>query len=332
VPRFLAGVRDWAVPKPTYSFVIPVRDEAECLPELTRRLGSVIDQLDGEAEIIFVDDGSTDDSFRILCDLRATDERVKVIRLARNFGHQAAITAGFDIARGEATVVMDADLQDPPELVAALVERWREGFDVVYAVRRRREGDPVHRRLATGIFYRTLRHLTAVDIPAEAGDFRLVDRRVLDEFKQLRERNRYIRGMFAWLGFRQTGVAYERDRRYAGSTGYRLRDLTKFALDAVVGFSEVPLRFMLLIGFSVAAISFAIGVWALVAKLAGSSVVPGWASVMIVVSFLGGVQLAVVGVLGLYVARIYDEVRGRPLYVVAETCGLDSPVSNDGEH
>ena len=310
--------------RPRYSFVVPVYNEQETLPELASRLGAVLDGLDGPAEVIVVDDASSDDTFRQLLELHQRDERFKPVRLARNFGHQLAISAGIDFALGDAVVIMDGDLQDPPEVVPELIARWREGYDVVYGLRTKREGDPWHKRFLAAGFYRVLRRLTQTEIPADAGDFRLVDRRTVDAFKLLRERSRYVRGMFAWVGFNQIGVAYERDARYGGERKYTFRKSLKLAVDGIVSFSTVPLRAVLGIGFVIAALSFLLALFAVAARLAGWYRTPGWASILLAVSLLGGVQLTLIGVVGLYVGRIAEEVKARPLYVVREAYGLSA--------
>lgn len=309
-----------------YSFVIPVYNERDTLPELHTRLSAVADGLDGESEFLFVDDASTDGSRELLLDLHERDPRCKVVRFARNFGHQVAISAGLDLALGDAAIVLDADLQDPPELVPELVARWREGYEVVYAVRRQREGDGwLKRHLAAG-FYRVLRRLSNVDIPVDVGDFRLVDRRALDAFRSMRERNRYVRGMLSWIGFRQIGVPYSREQRYAGEPKYSFRKSLRLAVDGIVSFSDLPLRTALVVGFLFSVASFVVGIGAIVAKLAGAFVVPGWASLLVVISFLGGIQLTVIGMTGLYIGRIYEEVKARPLYVIREAHGISALV------
>jgi polyisoprenyl-phosphate glycosyltransferase len=305
-----------------YSFVIPVFNERESLPELHRRLDAVVADLGGEAELIFVDDCSFDGSYELLERLQSADPRLKVIRFARNFGHQVAITAGLDHANGDAVIVMDADLQDPPEVVPDLVARWQEGYEVVYAVRDERAGEPWLKRTTASWFYRLLRRIANIDVPLDAGDFRLVDRRALDAFRSMRERGRYVRGMFSWVGFRQTGVPYDRDERFAGEPKYSFSKSLRLAGDALISFSNAPLRLALIGGFVVSTLSFLIGISAILAKLTGVFVVPGWASIFVAVSFLGGVQLLLTGMLGLYVARIYDEVKARPLYVVREALGF----------
>jgi len=310
-----------------YSFVIPVFNERESLSELWRRLAALLESLDGEAEVLFIDDCSFDGSHELLLEIQRRDPRCKVVRLARNFGHQIAITAGLDFALGEAVIVMDADLQDPPEVVPDLIARWREGYEVVYAIREQREGEAWLKRTTARWFYRVLRRLASVQMPVDTGDFRLVDRQALDAFRSMRERSRYVRGMFTWVGFRQTGVLYKRPERFAGEPKYSFRKSLRLAVDGIVSFSDAPLRLALVWGFVFSAVSFFVGIAAIVAKLAGAFVVPGWASILVVVSFLGGIQLMLMGMLGLYIGRIYEEVKLRPLYIVREAHGLGSDAS-----
>jgi glycosyltransferase involved in cell wall biosynthesis len=312
-----------------YSIVVPVHNEQDCLRELYSRLDSVLEKLPGGAEFVFVDDGSTDQSHDLLNELVARDRRVRVIQLSRNFGHQIAITAGLDAASGRAILIMDADLQDPPEVIPDLVARWREGFDIVSAVREERLGETRFKRATASLFYRFFQRLADVDIAANAGDFRLVDRKALDAFKELRENNRYVRGMFAWIGFTQTEVRYVRSERFAGRTKYPLHKMLKFAVDAIVSFSNVPLRLALNLGFVVSVMSILLGVAAIIAKAAGAFVVPGWASLLVATSFLGGIQLIVIGVMGEYVARIHEEVKHRPLYIVRSTYGFPANSRRD---
>jgi glycosyltransferase involved in cell wall biosynthesis len=311
------------VVEPTYSLVIPVYNEEEALPSLFERLGTLLDQLDGPAEVLLVDDGSSDRSWELMLDLAGRDERFKLVGLSRNFGHQLAITAGLDLARGDATVVLDADLQDPPEVVLEMARRWREGFDVVYGVRDARFGETRFKQVTASAFYRLFRRMTDLDVPVDVGDFRLVDRRALEAFRLLRENNRYVRGMFGWIGYRQTGVAYTRETRVAGKTKYPLRRMLRFATDGIVSFSISPLRLALNTGFVVSAMAFLFGLAALVVKLAGLYPVPGLASLVVLTAFLGGVQLIVLGVMGEYVGRIHEEVKHRPLYLVRELRGFE---------
>lgn len=305
-----------------YSLVVPIYDEEAALPALYERLAHLLERLDGSAEVILVDDGSQDDSFTKMVELSLRDPRFKVLQLSRNFGQQAAITAGIDFARGNAVIIMDADLQDPPELVLTMAERWREGFEVVYAVRRERRGERWSKRLTAALFYRVLRRLSDVEIPGSVGDFRLVDRKAVDAYRSMRESDRFVRGMFSWIGFKQIGVPYERAERVAGETKYPLSKMVNFALDGIVGFSKAPLRFALGFGFVVSVLAFLVGFGAIVVKLVGAFTVPGWASLFVVSSFLGGVQLIVLGVVGEYVGRIYEETKRRPLYIVNRAAGL----------
>jgi len=314
-----------------YSFVIPVYNEQESLPELHSRLTALFDTLDGNAEVLFIDDCSYDGSYDLLLDLQRRDPRFKVIRFARNFGHQIAISAGLDFALGDAVIVMDADLQDPPEVVPDLIAQWREGYEVVYAVREQREGEAWLKRTTASWFYRVLRRMASVQMPVDAGDFRLVDRQALDAFRSMRERSRYVRGMLTWVGFRQTGVLYKRSERFAGEPKYSFRKSLRLAVDGIVSFSNAPLRLALVWGFVFSFVSFFVGIAAIVAKVAGAFVVPGWASIVVVVSFLGGIQLMLMGMMGLYIGRIYEEVKSRPLYVIRESHGLGDDRSQTTE-
>jgi dolichol-phosphate mannosyltransferase len=307
-----------------YSIVVPIYNEEETLPELTRRLGELLDRLDGPAEVIYVDDGSTDRSYELMREAHSGDPRFKLIRFSRNFGHEMATTAGLDAAAGAAAVVMDADLQDPPELVLELAKRWREGYEVVYAVRAERSGETRLKKASSKAYYRMLRRMTEFEMPLNVGDFRLVDRRALDAFTAMREQNRYVRGMFSWVGFRQVGVPFQRDERFAGKTKYRYGKLLRLAIDGIVSFSGYPLRLVLNIGFVVAGLSFVLGIAFVVMKFAGFWEVPGLASIAVFVAFLGGIQLFLLGIVGEYIARIHDEVKGRPLYLVSETQGLET--------
>src|SRR3984893_10723487 len=305
-----------------YSIVVPVHNEEPTLPHLHRRLASLLDRLDGEAEVLLVDDGSRDRSYVIMKRIHRLDPRFKVVHLSRNFGHQVAITAGMDLAEGDAVVVMDADLQDPPEVVLEMARLWHEGYEVVYGVRQDRTSDSWFKRRSASVFYRLLRRLTDVDIPGEAGACRLFVRRARDAFKEMEEGSRYVRGMFSWMGFRQIGVPYARAPRHAGETKYPLRKMLSLAMDGVVGFSRVPLRMALNAGLAAAALAVLGGVAPLLLRVLGVYVVPGWSSVIFVVCFLGGVQLAVLGVMGEYIGRTYEEVIRRPLYIVDALHGV----------
>jgi glycosyltransferase involved in cell wall biosynthesis len=309
----------------TISFVIPVKDEEEVLPELYKRLDATARDIQGDCEFILVDDGSTDRSREIMSELRGGDDRVKLLFLARNFGHQLAISAGLDFASGEAVVIMDGDLQDPPEVVLEMIPLWREGYEVVHAVRRRRAGESRMKLWTAHRFYRLMNRASDVDFPVDAGDFRLVDRRVADVVRSMREPDRYLRGMFAWVGFRQTSVSYDRDERFAGKTKYSWTRMISFAIDGILGFSVAPLRFILGLGFVISALSVTVGVVAIVLKLVGSLPdVQGWASLTVLVTFLAGIQLIVLGTVGLYVARAYEQGKNRPLYLIASAEGLEA--------
>jgi polyisoprenyl-phosphate glycosyltransferase len=303
---------------PTYSLVVPAHDEEGVIVELVARLTEVMDALDGDAEAILVDDGSRDRTYELMLLTTSEDPRFRLIRLSRNFGHQIALTAGVDLAAGDAVIVLDADLQDPPEVVLELAARWRDGYDVVYAVREAREGETRFKRATASAFYRAFNRISEVQVPVDVGDFRLVDRRALDVFSQMRESNRFVRGMFSWIGLRQTGVLYHRQERFAGETKYPLRKMLRFAATGVISFSAAPLRAALNLGFFVSIVSFVILVWSLVVKLSGLFDVPGWTSIVVVVSFIGGIQLIVLGVIGEYIGDIHAEVKRRPLYVISE--------------
>ena len=310
--------------EPTYSFVIPLCNEEAVLAELHRRLDAVSQSLDGASEFIMVDDGSADDTRRELLKLRDRDSRVKVVALSRNFGHQMAISAGLDFAGGKAVVIMDGDLQDPPELVPKMIARWREGFDVVHATRSALLGEGKLRRVLKSLSYRLLRRASPHNLRVNTGDFRLVDRRVVEIVRNMHETNPYLRGTFAWVGFRQTEVHFDRPERFAGDPKYNLPRLAALAVDGMVGFSVAPLRFALALGFLISSLSFAAAAIVAVLQLSGTSNPPGWTSLMVLVSFLAGIQLIILGVMGLYVGQISEQGRGRPRYLIAEAHGLSS--------
>ena len=302
--------------EPRYSVVVPVYNEEESLLELGRRLAAALDELDDAAEVIVVDDGSTDATPALLAELGRRDERFRVVRLSRNFGHQIAITAGLDAARGDAIVVMDGDLQHPPEVIHRLVERWRDGYDVVYAIADEHEQASWFKRHSAAAFYRLIARVAKVEMPIGAGDFRLVDRRVRDAFTSMRERHRYVRGMFAWIGFRQTGVTYRSPARFGGRSKYSLAAMTRLAGDALFSFSQEPLLLVIKAGLAVSLLSFLFGLATLASKLAGVYNAPGYVSIILVLAFGLGIQLVVLGVMGQYTARIFEEVKRRPLYFV----------------
>jgi polyisoprenyl-phosphate glycosyltransferase len=303
---------------PTYSLVVPAYNEEGVIEELAARLSEVMDALDGDAEAILVDDGSRDRTYERMLEAAREEPRLRLVRLSRNFGHQIALTAGVDVADGDAVIVLDADLQDPPEVVLELAARWREGYDVVYAVREAREGETRFKRTTASAFYRAFNRISEVQVPLDVGDFRLVDRRALDVFSQMRESNRFVRGMFSWIGLRQTGVAYTRQERFAGETKYPLRKMLRFAATGVISFSGAPLRAALNLGFFVSFVAFALGIWSVIVKVSGLYEVPGWTSIVVVTTFIGGIQLIVLGVIGEYIGDIHAEVKRRPLYVVSE--------------
>jgi len=303
--------------RPELSIVLPIFNEEPVVDELHRRLVEFLAALGTSWEVIFVDDGSKDRSFEKLKGLAATEPRYKLVSLSRNFGHQFAITAGLDYARGEAVVVMDADLQDPPEVVAEMLARFRDGFDIVHAVRRSRERESIFKRGTAYVFYRLLKAVVGISIHVDAGDFRLMSRRVVLTLRALRESSRFVRGMVAWVGFRQTTVGYDRKPRFAGQTHYPLRKMLKFAFDGIASFSIVPLRVATWLGTISGFMGIGVAGWALYGRLYGQFV-PGWATIMMAVSLGASAQLLMTGILGEYIGRIYEEVKRRPLYIVAD--------------
>ncbi|MBM3151969.1 MAG: glycosyltransferase family 2 protein [Chloroflexi bacterium] len=300
-----------------YSIVAPIFNELENLPELYRRVLHAMSDMHGNWELVLVDDGSNDGSTEAILALAKQDKRVRPVIFARNFGHQVAITAGWDYARGDAVVIIDADLQDPPELIPELIWKWREGFQVVYAVRAEREGETWFKRLTASLFYRIIYRITDVKIPVDTGDFRLMDRKVVDVLKTMGERHRFPRGMSAWVGFRQVGVPYRREARHAGVTKYPFRKMLKLALNAITAFSYFPLQLATYFGFLSAGLAALAIPVVIVMRLVGSQFFEGQATTLIAVLFLGGVQLISLGVLGEYLGRVYDEAKGRPLYIVS---------------
>ena len=314
--------------RPTISIVAPAFNEEAILKELYSRVSRVMDGAGESWELVLVNDGSRDRSYQIMCELHERDPRVKVINFARNFGHQIAITAGTDYARGDAVVIIDADLQDPPETILDLIAKWREGYQVVYAVRSERKGETWFKEFTAKLFYRIIYRITDIDIPMDTGDFRLMDRKAVNALKGMREKHRFMRGMSVWVGFRQTGVHYVRAERFAGETKYPLKKMLKFALDGITSFSYLPLQLATYVGFCAAAMSVLGIIVTLILRLMGSREFEGQASTLVSVLFLGGVQLICLGIIGEYLGRIYDEVKGRPLYVVSETLGLAEPTTN----
>jgi dolichol-phosphate mannosyltransferase len=318
---------------PTYSFIIPIYNEKENLPTLYERIRVILELLKDPSEVILIDDGSRDGSYREMIELNRKDSRFKILSLSRNFGHQIAISAGMDHSTGKATIIMDADLQDPPEVVLEMVAKWKEGYEVVYGVRKQREKETAIKKATAAVFYRILKSISEIQIPEDVGDFRLVDRKALDAFLQLKERNRYVRGMFSWIGFKQTPVYYVRHGRFAGETKYPFRKMLKLAKDGILSFSAAPLKFALHLGFFISGIAFITGLWAIFLKISGHYTVTGWTSLSVMVAFLGGAQLIVIGILGEYISRIHDEVKGRPLYYIQGVHGFDiSQVASRGNN
>ena len=308
---------------PTLSIVVPMYNEAEVLPAFFARLGAVLDGLGESYEVICVNDGSRDATRELLAAAHARDPRIRVLNFARNFGKETALTAGLDHARGAAVVPIDADLQDPPELIAAMLARWREGCDVVLAVRSDRSTDSRMKRATARAFYSVINRMARIHIPANAGDFRLMDRRVVDALRTLRERNRFMKGLFAWVGFRQCEVHYERPERGAGASKFNYWRLWNFALDGITGYSTVPLRIAGYLGTLTAVAAMVYGLYLVVRTLVFGVDVPGYASTMVAVLLLGGVQLTVLGVIGEYLGRIFEETKHRPLYVVESALGFE---------
>jgi glycosyltransferase involved in cell wall biosynthesis len=306
-----------------YSIVLPVFNEAAVLPILLRRLGILMEELDGAVEAIFVDDGSSDCSPIVLQSLVRSDPRYRYIGLSRNFGHQIAITAGMDAAAGEAIVIMDADLQDPPEIVGEMIAKWKEGFEVVYARRLSRVGESAFKRATANLFYKLLGRMSSIVIPADVGDFRLIDRKVLDALRQMPEQDRFVRGMIAWLGFRQTEVTFHRLPRLAGETKYPLLKMIRLAVNGALSFSDAPLRLAIWFGLGVSACAVLYGFYVAGLWFTNSHLVEGWSSTIIVVSFLCGINMLMTGIMGLYIGRIHAEVKRRPLYVVSQKLGFE---------
>jgi len=304
--------------KPVFSIIAPIYNEKGCFDELHRRVSDVMNTTGEEWEFIMVDDGSSDGSTEMIRDLAKKDNRVRPVIFARNFGHQIAVTAGLDHSRGDAAIIIDADLQDPPEVILELITKWREGYQVVYAMRTEREGETWFKKVTASAFYKMIYRITDVKIPMNTGDFRLLDRRVVDVMNSMRERHRFLRGMSAWVGYKTIGVPYKRAARFAGTTKYPLKKMIKLALTAVTSFSYMPLQIAMVFGFISAGISILAIPVVVIMRLIGSQFFFGQATTLIAVLFLGGVQLICLGILGEYVGRIYDEAKGRPLYITSE--------------
>jgi dolichol-phosphate mannosyltransferase len=309
--------------KPTYTIIAPIYNEIENIPLLYTRVSEVMAQTGEPWEFVMVDDGSSDGSTEAILELKAQDEKIKPVIFARNFGHQIAVTAGLDYSRGDAVIIIDADLQDPPEVILDLIQKWKKGFEVVYAVRSKRVGETWFKLFTASAFYRLIQRITDVNIPMNTGDFRLLDRKVVQVLNGMREKHRFLRGMSVWVGFKQTGVEYERAERFAGETKYPLKKMIRFASDAITGFSYFPLQLALYLGFIAVGISIISIPVVIAIRLAGSQVFIGQATILIAVLFLGGVQLISLGLLGEYIGRLYDEAKGRPLYITRENIEVE---------
>ncbi|MCA9938862.1 MAG: glycosyltransferase family 2 protein [Anaerolineales bacterium] len=311
--------------KPTISIIAPVYNEEEVLPELYRRVAAVMDGMKESWELVLVNDGSRDRSAAIIAELHNQDERVKGISFSRNFGFQIAVTAGLDHVSGDAIILTDADLQDPPEVFPEMIAKWREGYDVVYGVRTEREGETWFKKFTAVVFYRLIDRITGIGIPLDTGDFRLMDRRVVEAIRRMPERNRFLRGMVPWVGYRQTGVPYRRHARYAGTSKFgSVRQMLPFALNAITSFSYFPLQLATYLGFAMAGISaLAILIVIFLRLFTAHTELTGQATTLVAVLFLGGVQLISLGIIGEYLGRIYDEVKGRPLYLIDKAWGVE---------
>jgi len=301
------------------SIIIPIYNEEGNIRILFDRLKKVVSQLHVPAEYIFVNDGSSDQSIAIIKELSQQEPAVRYLDFSRNFGHQVAVTAGLDHAKGKAVVIIDADLQDPPELIADLFKKWKDGYEVVYAKRRAREGESFLKKFTAKTFYRTLKKITSINIPVDTGDFRLIDRKIVDVLKSMPEQQKFLRGQIPWIGFRQTFVEYDRDSRHAGKTGYTYKKMIRFALDGITSFSNWPLKFATLAGFAVSIFAFIMILYALYARFISREYVQGWTSLMLAVLFLGGVQLICIGIIGEYISRLSANVRNRPLYIINDS-------------
>jgi len=308
--------------KPVYSIVVPLYNEEEVVQESYKRLKQVMEKADGPYEIIFINDGSKDATPQLVAQLVTAGPTLRFISFSRNFGHQPAITAGMDYAGGDAIIIIDADLQDPPEVMLEMMQKWRQGYDVVYGKRMRRKGETFFKKLTSTLYYRVLRSMTNVDIPVDVGDFRLIDRKVCNALKSMPEKNRYMRGMVSWVGFNQTAVEYVRDERFAGETKYPLRKMIKLAVDGITAFSYKPLKFATSIGFVVSSLSFLYLLFILFQKIFTNQAVVGWASTVAILLFSQGIVMMILGVMGEYIGRVFEESKNRPIYLVKESMGF----------
>lgn len=305
------------------SIIIPVFNEEEVLNELYKRLTTVMESTGEEYELVFIDDGSSDNTYPMLKELNKKDPRCKVLHFSRNFGHQIAITAGMDYCKGDAVVIIDADLQDPPELIPEMLQKWKEGAQIVHARRKKRKGESIFKKATAAIFYRTLKALTNVEIPVDVGDFRLMDKKVVQSLRSMRERNRFVRGLVSWTGYKQAEVSYVRDPRFAGTTKYPLKKMIRFALNGITSFSDKPLKIASLLGFLLSSAGFLYMLYVLYQKFFTTQVVQGWTTIVVLILVFNGFTLLSLGILGEYVGRIYEEIKQRPLYIIEESLGVE---------
>ncbi|MBL7924851.1 MAG: glycosyltransferase family 2 protein [Bacteroidia bacterium] len=301
------------------SVIIPIYNEEKNIGPLYERVKKVVGDLSSSHELLFVNDGSRDRSLELIKELARKDDAVRYINFSRNFGHQIAVTAGLDACSGNHIAIIDADLQDPPELIADMRKKMQEGYEVVYARRRKRQGETFLKKYTAKVFYRTLAKITSVNIPLDTGDFRIMDRKIVDVLKHMPEQQKFLRGQIAWAGFRQTYIEYDRDQRHAGETGYTYKKMIRFALDGITGFSNLPLKFATFAGFFVSGVTFLISLYALYARFVSKDYVPGWTSLILAVLFIGGVQLISIGIIGEYISRLSANIRKRPLYIIEDS-------------
>ena len=311
-----------------YSIVVPAYNEQEVLEETYKRLTEVMEQTKENYEIIFINDGSRDRTYEIAEEICKKDKHIKLINFSRNFGHQIAVTAGMKYSSGQAIVIIDADLQDPPRVILEMIQKWKEGYDVVYGQRLKREGETFFKKFTAKCFYRFLNKMTSMQIPVDTGDFRLMDRKVCDVMNSIREKNRYVRGLVTWVGFKQTAVEYKRESRFAGETKYPLKKMIKLATDAILSFSYKPLRLAGLVGGALSVCSFIYLIVVIIQKLFTNTTQPGWASLFAIILFFNGVSLILHSITGEYVGRIYEETKNRPLYIVRDTINFDKDIEN----
>jgi len=311
--------------------IVPAFNEEPVIEETYKRLKKVMDGIGEPYELIFVNDGSSDRTGEILERIHHTDPHLKAIHFSRNFGHEAATTAGLDHASGQCIIIIDADLQDPPEIIPEMIEKWKQGYEIVYGKRKQRKGESTLKKTTSALFYRFLQRMTEIDIPADVGDFRLIDRKVCNALKHMREKNRYMRGIISWVGFRQTAIEFVREERWAGETKYNLKKLLRLAWDAITAFSYKPLKIATYLGFALSGISFIYLLVVICEKLFTQKTVPGWASIMVINLFFNGIVLIMLGLLGEYIGRIFEETKNRPLYIIHKAQGFESTPSNHEE-